>query len=28
MGAGSFLPLMQAAGGDEIDALLMRGADP
>lgn len=28
IGAGSFLPLMQAAGGDEIDALLMRGADP
>jgi len=28
LGAGSFLPLMQAAGGDEIDALLARGADP
>ena len=28
LGAGSFLPLMQAAGGDEIDALLRRGADP
>lgn len=28
LGAGSFLPLMQAASGAEIDALLLRGADP
>jgi 2-methylisocitrate lyase-like PEP mutase family enzyme len=28
LGAGSFLPLMQAASEDEIDALLLRGADP
>ena len=28
LGPGSFVPLMQAAGGDEIDALLRRGADP
>ncbi|MCA3481937.1 MAG: isocitrate lyase/phosphoenolpyruvate mutase family protein, partial [Rhodobacter sp.] len=28
LGAGSFLPLMQAASEDEIDALLRRGAGP
>jgi len=28
LGAGSFAPLMQGASGDEIDALLLRGADP
>jgi 2-methylisocitrate lyase-like PEP mutase family enzyme len=28
LGEGSFVPLLQAASGDEIDALLARGADP